>query len=75
MGKTPMPPQYEYEFVRLENRITGGPSVVAIEGYQGTVHQYAAEGWRLVQIFAPATKLGVSFWELIFERPVTAEPE
>ena len=70
-----MPPQYEYEFVRLENRITGGPSVVAIEGYQGTVHQYAAEGWRLVQIFAPATKLGVSFWELIFERPVTAEPE
>ena len=46
-----------------------------MEGYQGTVHQYASQGWRLVQIFAPATKLGVGFWELIFERPVAAEPE
>ena len=39
--------------------------------YQNVVHEHAAQGWRLVQIFAPGT--GVSgaakYYELVFERP------
>jgi hypothetical protein len=42
----------------------------ARESYQGLVHEHAAEGWRLVQIFAPGiAAFGASkYYELIFER-------
>jgi hypothetical protein len=39
--------------------------------YHEIVEQHAADGWRLVQIFAPATS-GVGkavYFELLFERP------
>ena len=69
--------RYEYKFVRMEsasNWLMGviGPTREARESYPDVVHQHAAEGWRLVQIFAPG--LGVqgmaAYLELIFERPL-----
>jgi hypothetical protein len=69
-----MQPRYEYTFVRLGEGYFG----VRREGreeYQQTIHEHAAQGWRLVQIFAPG--LGVhgspTFYELIFERPTNAD--
>ncbi len=71
-----MPPaHYEYLFIRLDVGqvwTTGStvPTQEARESYQGVVHEHAAEGWRLAQIFAPG--LGpygtASYFELIFER-------
>lgn len=41
---------------------------IVIPDYQNIVHDHAEEGWRLLQIFAPATSgTGVSYFELIFE--------
>jgi hypothetical protein len=36
------------------------------------VHQYAAEGWRLVQLFAPGTGAygAAKYYELVLERPL-----
>jgi len=58
-------PRYEYKFVRL-----GEGFLAARETYQDVVHQYAQEGWRLVQIFAPG--IGgygsAKYYETILER-------
>jgi hypothetical protein len=73
-----MSARFEYKFVRLEQDVTmlgrtPTPSVAARETYQESVHQHAAEGWRLVQVFAPGLSAhgSASYFELIFERPVT----
>jgi Domain of unknown function (DUF4177) len=71
-----MSQRFEYKFVRLEQHafwITGGaglPSKVAQESYQDVVHAHAAQGWRLVQIFAPGVSSHgmAAYFELIFER-------
>jgi hypothetical protein len=59
---------YEYEFVRIE--LKGWFSLRPVEDYQAIIERHAQEGWRLVQIFAPATNSRgfVRFYELIFER-------
>ncbi len=66
-----MSQRYEYKFVRIGE---GWFSVkkAAREGYQEIIHQHAAEGWRLVQIFAPAIAGygAAKFYEIIFEREV-----
>jgi hypothetical protein len=63
---------FEYKFVRLGEGFLGARGA-AEQQYQDVVHEHAAEGWRLVQIFAPGT--GVSgaakYYEMIFERPVS----
>jgi len=64
-----MAKKYEYTFVRLGE----GYLSVKKEGkekYQQIVLQYAEDGWRLVQVFAPSLGIqGMSkFFELIFER-------
>lgn len=72
-----MAQHFEYKFVRLEQDSWGmGPSKAAMEGYQTIVHEHAAGGWRLVQIFAPGVGgFGYAkYYELIFERPVTEIP-
>lgn len=61
--------RFEYKFVRLGE----GCMMVkkaARKGYIAEVEKYAAEGWRLVQIFAPGTGgYGASkYYELILER-------
>lgn len=62
--------QYEYKFVRLGEGWLGARKE-AKEDYQHTVQEHAAEGWRLVQIFAPGTGAygAAKYYELIFERP------
>jgi hypothetical protein len=60
---------YEYHFVKVELNAWGSKPK---EDYQNIIHQYASEGWRLVQIFAPSTKGygSAAYFELIFERPL-----
>jgi hypothetical protein len=64
--------RYEYKFVRVELK-SGLRTDTPKEDYQQIVHDHAKEGWRLFQIFAPATSgTGwASYIELIFERPQT----
>lgn len=60
---------YEYAFVKVElDRFKSQPK----EPYHDVVRQYAAEGWRLNQIFAPSVAGfgSATFYELIFERIV-----
>lgn len=63
--------RYEYKFVRLGEGWMGARKE-ATETYQAKVQEHAAEGWRLVQVFAPG--IGgygaAKFFELIFERPL-----
>lgn len=63
--------RYEYKFVRLGEGWLGARKE-AKDGYQDKVQEHAAEGWRLVQIFAPGTGAygAAKYYELIFERPV-----
>lgn len=63
-------PRYEYTFVRFgEVWMEGGN--VAQEDYRHIIQEHAAEGWRLVQIFAPEPgKSDEHYYELIFERPL-----
>lgn len=64
---------FEYKFVRLgEYRWSAlfGVQDKARKGYEDAVQKHAAEGWRLVQIFAPGTAAfgAAKYFELIFER-------
>jgi hypothetical protein len=66
-----MKQRYEYKFVRMGEGWLG-VSRRAMREYQPIIDQYAREGWRLVQIFAPGTGgYGMAkYIELILERPV-----
>jgi hypothetical protein len=68
-GIIQMNQKYEYKFVRL------GEGLFSVrrsgrERYQQVVTDYAEQGWRLVQVFAPG--IGgygaAKYYELIFER-------
>ncbi len=64
--------KYEYKFVRLgEGWIAARRE--AREHYQEYVHEYASEGWRLVQIFAPSVGAdgAAKYYELILEREIS----
>ncbi len=63
------PPKYEYQFVRLGEG-WGSVRKEARQTYQQAVEQYAREGWRLVQIFAPGIGVygAAGYYELILER-------
>ena len=60
---------YEYKFVKIE--LTTWASKPK-EDYQHIIQNHAKDGWRLVQIFAPATKGygSAAYFEIILERPV-----
>jgi len=61
----------EYRFVRVgEGWLCAKPPDKT--NYQQIVHDHAAKGWRLVQIFTPviAGFGAAKFYELIFEREV-----
>jgi Domain of unknown function (DUF4177) len=66
-------PRYEYTFVRFgETWMEGGK--VAQEDYRHVIQEHAAEGWRLVQIFAPESgESQEHYYELIFERPIISD--
>jgi hypothetical protein len=63
--------KYEYKFVRIGEGWLGIKSGARHE-YQEIVHEYARNGWRLVQVFAPSFgAYGVSkYVEMVFEREV-----
>lgn len=62
-------PKYEYKFVRLGEGYFAARKQ-AEQGYQEEVHRQAAEGWRLVQIFAPGMGVygATKYYELVLER-------
>jgi hypothetical protein len=65
-----MTQHFEYKFVRLgEGWISARKA--ATEEYQAAIHEHAAQGWRLVQVFAPGTGGygSAKYFEAIFERP------
>ena len=64
-----MDQKYEYKFVRLGKGWLGVRRS-ARQDYQQVVTEYAQQGWRLVQVFAPSiAAYGVAkYFELIFER-------
>lgn len=71
---------FEYRFVRIgENRLSAlfGPQEDARKSYEAMVHEYAQDGWRLVQIFAPGVAAfgAAKYYELIFERPLRVADE
>jgi len=61
--------KYEYKFVRLGEGLIGVRRA-GREQYQQAVHDYAQQGWRLVQIFAPGIGGygGAKYYELVLER-------
>lgn len=65
---------YEYEFVRID--FHGLLKPTPKEDYQEIIRERGKNGWRLVQIFAPATfghygAPAPDHYELIFEREVS----
>jgi len=59
---------FEYKFIKVE--LKGFAKLKPQENYQQLIKTHAADGWRLVQIFAPSTVgYGLAeYFELIFER-------
>ena len=64
-----MAQRYEYKFVRMGEGWMGVRRQAKQE-YQQVVHEHARQGWRLVQIFAPAIAGygAAKYFEAIFER-------
>lgn len=62
---------YKYEFVRIELR-SGLFRSKPKENYQNIINDYAKNGWKFKQIFAPSTSGygSSSYFELIFEKKV-----
>lgn len=61
---------FEYKFVKISLE-RGWWIRRPSQDYRAVVREHASQGWRLVQIFAPAI-FGYGkavFFELIFERP------
>jgi hypothetical protein len=65
--------RYEYKFVRIGEY--GGSALFGVrdkdrKDYQHVVHEFANDGWRLVQIFAPGVAAfgAARYYEFIFER-------
>ncbi|WP_078380034.1 DUF4177 domain-containing protein [Sutcliffiella halmapala] len=61
---------YEYKFVKIElSQWNSKPK----EDYQDIITNHAKDGWRFIQIFAPATRGygSAAYFEIIFERPIT----
>lgn len=62
---------YEYKFVRIKLEL-GIFADKPREEYHDVIWNHAAEGWRLVQVFAPGTFMAgkAEYFEVIFERPL-----
>lgn len=60
---------YEYKFEKIK---LGWFASKSNRDYHDIIAQYARDGWRLVQIFAPGIGIygAPTYYELIFERPV-----
>jgi len=60
---------YEYKFLRVDLK-TGFLSRKPTKDHHNIIQEHAEEGWRFIQIFAPAMSAhpNSSYFELIFER-------
>jgi hypothetical protein len=60
---------YDYKFIKVDLKTTLRGTKPK-EDYHGIVDQQAADGWRLVQIFAPPISGygSAPYFELIFEK-------
>ena len=59
--------RFEYDFVRLPRQ--GDRFDPTSDQYQDVIRERAAEGWRLVTIYAPGDSFGTpSLMDLIFEK-------
>lgn len=61
--------RYEYKFERIENRWYSFDQ--AESKYRRVIEENVNDGWRLIQIFAPASPgiaNGVKYYEMIFEK-------
>ena len=60
---------FEYKFIKVELS-SSGLAAEPKEDYHDIIHQYAREGWKLHQIFAPDVYGygSAKYFELIFER-------
>ncbi len=67
-----MKQRFEYKFVRLGEGFLSARSQ-ARNDYQQQIRQYAGEGWRLVQIFAPGIGVygAAKYYELVLEREMS----
>ena len=63
--------KYKYKFVTVELKQGFSITLKPAEDYHAIIDKHADEGWRFVQIFAPATygTGAASYFEMIFERP------
>ncbi|MBC8236143.1 DUF4177 domain-containing protein [bacterium] len=63
--------EYEYKFMKIEMK-SGFWTDTPKQEYHEIINEQASDGWRFVQIFAPATSGygSAAYFELIFERPV-----
>lgn len=63
---------YEYRFVKID--LDGVMTKKPKDDYHRVIDQYAREGWRLIQIFAPSVSVGgggiPNYFELIFEKEI-----
>ena len=63
---------YEYKFIRLGEGLLYVSKEAKLT-YQATIEEHAKDGWRLVQIFAPAIggagSGSAKYYEIILERP------
>ena len=63
---------YEYKFVRVDLKGFWISTKKPKEDHHKIIEEHAKEGWRFVQIFAPAVSVaggGIpEYFELIFER-------
>lgn len=68
--------RYEYKFVRLGEGWFGVKKW-ARDDYPDVIEQYAKEGWRFIQVFAPGTGSSgmAKYIELIFEREIHPEDD
>ena len=65
--------RFEYKYVRLaEGWLVAKKKTRG--SYQEVIDKHAAEGWKLVQIFAPGTGAygAARYYEVILERPLQA---
>ena len=70
-----MQKKYENKFVRLGKGWLWPTSEA--DTYKEVIHEYAKEGWRLVQVFAPSRGMWglANFHELILEKKLEAYPK
>lgn len=66
--------RFEYKFVRLDRSRWFGTAPSEAK-YHQQILEFAKDGWRFVQLFAPGTALygHAAYFELIFERPMAEE--